>query len=450
MVNVLFLPELREMLKTDDLQEMREFCTALNPARTAEFMEGLNHDEAWQILRATDNVRRAEIFQHFSLDRQLDLLATQDVGEMARLLAEMYADDRVDLLQEREADRVEELLGMLSKEERRETQRLTQYADGTAGSLMTTEMAKLSEELTVREALDELSHLGDDLETIYYVYVVNEDQQLRGVVSGRQLISSLRKGDTKLGELMQSDVLTVSVDEHQEAVAQKVERLDLLAIPVIDDSRRLVGIITHDDIIDVVREELTEDAQRFGGVTPLREEYLKISLLLLSWKRGIWLTVLFLGALLTAFALKRYEDALDDFVWVVLFLPLIVSTGGNSGNQAASLVITALVGGELSVKDWLKVVYREFIVGIILGSILAVIGIFIARIFAPSWQEAVVVPITLVLVVMMGCMAGSLLPLFFRRLGLDPALMANPFIAGIMDITGIVIYMNVALLVISR
>ncbi len=450
MVNVLFLPELREMLKADDLQEMREFCTALNPARTAEFMEGLNHDEAWQILRATDNVRRADIFQHFSLDRQLELLATQDVGEMARLLAEMYADDRVDLLQELEADRVEELLGMLSKEERRETQRLTQYADGTAGSLMTTEMAKLSEELTVREALDELSHLGGDLETIYYVYVVNADQQLRGVVSGRQLISSLRKGDTKLGELMQSDVLTVSVDEHQEAVAQKVERLDLLAIPVIDDSRRLIGIITHDDIIDVVREELTEDAQRFGGVTPLREEYLKISLLLLSWKRGMWLTVLFLGALLTAFALKRYEDALDDFVWVVLFLPLIVSTGGNSGNQAASLVITALVGGELAVKDWLKVVYRELIVGIILGSILAAIGIFIARIFAPSWQEAVVVPITLVLVVMMGCMAGSLLPLFFRRLGLDPALMANPFIAGIMDITGIVIYMNVALLVIGR
>lgn len=449
MVNVLFLPELREMLASNDLEEMQQFCTALNPARTAEFMDGLTDSEAWQILKATDKVRRAEIFQYFDHDRQIAILREETPEEVAELIGELYADDRVDLLQELDEDRVNTLLALLSKDDRREIQRLTQYSEGTAGALMTTEMARLGEELTVREALDELSRLGDELETIYYIYVVNQDDQLRGVVSGRQLISSLRRSGTRLSELMQTDVTTALVTEDQEVVAKKVEKFDLLAIPVIDDGGKLVGIITHDDVIDVVREELTEDAQRFGGVTPLRDEYLKISLLLLSWKRGLWLTILFFTALLTAFALKQYEDALESFVWVVLFLPLIVSTGGNSGNQAATLVITALTSGELSVNDWLKVVFREWIVGLLLGGILASIGIFVARLFAPSWYEAMVVPLTLLLVVMMGCMAGSMLPLIFRRLGLDPALMANPFIAGIMDITGIVIYMNVALLIIG-
>lgn len=449
MVNVLFLPELREMLANGDLEEMQQFCTALNPARTADFMDGLSHQEAWQILKATDVTRRAEIFQYFDYDRQIALLSEENPNEVAELIAELYADDRVDLLQAMDQERVDLLLALLPKDDRREIQRLTQYAEGTAGALMTTEMARLGEELTVREALDELSRLGDELETIYYIYVVNQDQQLRGVVSGRQLISSLRRSGRTLAELMETDITTVLVTDDQESVAKKVEKFDLLAIPVIDQGGKLVGIITHDDIIDVVREELTEDAQRFGGVSPLRDEYLKISLLLLSWKRGLWLTILFFTALLTAFALKRYEAALDSFVWVVLFLPLIVSTGGNSGNQAATLVITAMTSGELSVKDWLKVMMREWVVGLILGAILASIGIFIARLFAPSWQEALVVPITLLMVVMMGCMAGSMLPLIFRRFGLDPALMANPFIAGIMDITGIVIYMNVAMLIIG-
>jgi magnesium transporter len=449
MINVLFLPELREMLANNDKEEMRQFCVALNAARTAEFMEGLTHAEAWAILRETDVARRAEIFQYFDHDRQIALLSQEDPQEVADLVGELYADDRVDLLQEMEEERVQQILALLSKDDRREIQRLTAYPEGTAGSLMTTEVAKLSENLSAREALDVLSRSEGNLETIYYIYVVNEDDQLRGVVSGRQLISALRRSQTKLGELMEKDVLTVRVDEDQESVVRKIEKFDLLAIPVIDSGGKLLGIITHDDAIDVVREEMTEDAQRFGAVTPLRDEYLKISLLLLSWKRGMWLIILFFTALLTAFALKNYEQALDRYVWVVLFLPLIVSTGGNSGNQSATLVITALTGGELTVSNWLKVLFREWLVGMLLGSILAAIGFLIARIFAPSWYEASVVPITLMLVVTMGCIAGSMLPLIFRRLGLDPALMANPFIAGIMDITGILIYMNVAILVIG-
>lgn len=450
MINVLLLPELREMLANNDVVELQQFCTALNPARTAEFMEGLSDSEAWSVLQATDVSRRAEIFQYFEPERQLAILSTEDPNDVALLIAELYADDRVDLLQEMDEQRVNLLLDLLPKSDRRDIQRLQAYPEGTAGSLMTTEMAKLEEHLTVREALNELSRLSEKLETIYYIYVVNQDEQLRGIVSGRQLISSLGKSHLTLADLMATDITTVEVSEHRESVAQKVEKYDLLAIPVIDEGGRLVGIITHDDVIDVVREELIEDVQRIGAIAPLREEYLRIGLLLLSWKRGAWLTVLFFTALLTAFALRHYSIALEKYAWLVLFLPLISSTGGNSGNQAATLIITALTSKELSVSDWQKVLVREWLLGMLLGSILAFIGFIVAWAwFAPSAREALVVPITLMIVIIFGCSTGSMLPLFFRRMGLDPALMANPFIAGIMDITGIVIYLNVALWVIN-
>jgi len=449
MINVLLLPELREMLANNDQAELQQFCTAMNPTRTAEFMEGLNDEEAWQVLKATDVHRRAEIFQYFDHDRQVALLSNQDPSEVAVLIAELYADDRVDLLQEMDLARVELLLDLLPKSDRRDIQRLQAYPEGTAGSLMTTEMAKLGEQLTVREALDELSRQSEHLETIYYIYVVDQEEKLRGVVSSRQLISSLGRGQVRLADLMATDILVALASEDQESVAKKVEKLDLLAIPIVDEAGKLVGIITHDDVIDVVREELTEDAQRIGGIAPLRDEYLKIGLLLLSWKRGVWLTVLFFTALLTAFALHFYEAELERYAWVVLFLPLIVSTGGNSGNQAATLVITALTGGELSVSDWWRVLIREWLIGMLLGSILAVIGYLVAWQFSQSAYQAMVIPLTIVLVVTIGCLAGSMLPLILRHMGLDPALMANPFIAGIMDITGIVIYLNVAIFIIG-
>jgi magnesium transporter len=449
-MNVLLLPELREMLATNDQEELRQFCTALNPTRTAEFMEGLTNDEVWAALQATSVSRRAEIFQYFEHDRQIDMLSHQEPSQAAELIAELYSDDRVDLLQEMEPDRVQQLLELLPRSDRSDIQRLQAYPEGTAGALMTTEMAKLSEHLTVREALDALSKLGEYLETIYYIYVVDAEDRLRGIVSGRQLIASLARSHTKLADLMQTDILTALATEDQESVASKVEKLDLLAIPVVDDSRKLVGIITHDDVIDVVREELIEDAQRIGGIAPLREDYLKISLWLLAWKRGAWLTILFCTAMVTAYALEHYEQTLADYKWLVFFLPLIVSTGGNSGNQAATLVITALTAGELKVTDWLKVLIREWLVSLLLGGVLASIGVLIGWRFAPSPQEAWVIPLTILLVVTLGCLAGSMLPLILRRLGLDPALMANPFIAGIMDITGIVIYLNVAIWVIGK
>ena len=309
---------------------------------------------------------------------------------------------------------------------------------------MTTEVAMLSESLTAREALTALADNARDLETIYYLYVVDDDNLLRGIVSTRQLVSSLPRPDRKLGEMMETDVIVAEVDEDQESVAEKVERFNLLAIPVVDSGRQLLGIITHDDVIDVVRDELTEDVQRIAAVAPLEEDYLRIGLLTLSWKRGIWLIILFFAALLTAFALEHYHDEISQFVWLVSFIPLIISAGGNSGSQSATLVITALTSGDVEVTDWRSVLSREVVVSLVLGGFLAAIGYFVAIFMAPTLWAALVIPLTLVAVIIVGCFFGAALPLLFQRLGLDPAMMSNPFVAGIVDILGIVIYINIA------
>jgi magnesium transporter len=213
--------------------------------------------------------------------------------------------------------------------------------------------------------------------------------------------------------MMESDVVVAQVTDHQEEVAQKVEKYNLLAIPVVDSGRRLLGIITHDDVIDVVREELAEDAQRIAAVAPLEEAYLQIGLLTLSWKRGLWLTILFFAALLTAFALVHYDQELANYEWLVWFIPLIISAGGNSGSQSATLVITAMTSGEVSFRDWPLVMKREVIVSLLLGGFLAMIGYGVAFFLAPSPTDALVIPLTLVMVIFCGCFCGGALPMIF-------------------------------------
>jgi magnesium transporter len=278
------------------------------------------------------------------------------------------------------------------------------------------------------------------------LYIVDSNDHLRGLVTFRSMVSSIvRKPQTPLGDLMETEIVSVNVNDDQEEVANKVARYDLLDIPVVDDERRLIGIITHDDVIDVVREEATEDAHRIAAVDPLDVGYLRTSLLTLSWKRGIWLIVLFVGALLTALALEQYEGHFDKLPWLVMFIPLVISSGGNSGSQTATLIITGMSTGDIRLNDWLRVVGRELAMGVILGTGLGIIGFFAAFVMRKgNLTDALVIPGTLLLVVMCGTLLGSLLPLAFRRIGLDPALMSNPFVAGIIDILGIIIYMGVA------
>lgn len=456
-MNTLFLPELREMLAENNVHDLQEFCTALNPARTAEFMEGLDPAESWRVLRHADLKLREQIFLYLGHEKQISIIESQDRSEVAELLADLPADDRVDLLHDVRPEVVEEILPLLPADERRDLLRLREYPEDTAGAMMTTEVALLDESLSVREALSELSHQAEHLETIYYIYVVDHDLHLRGVVSTRQLVSAIGKPELRLRDLMRTDLITVNALDDREEVTRRVAKYDILAIPVVDAQRRLVGIITHDDVLDAFREEATEDAQQLAGVAPLSESYLKTDVFTLAWKRGIWLTILFVTASLTATALKVFEGRLDDWPWLMLFVPMIMSSGGNSGNQSATLIITALTTSDVKLTDWKRILFRELAVGLMLGAVLACFGMFLSWVMTSNHPDAthqvlwpLVIPITLVMVVTCGAISGSLLPLMFKRLGLDPALMSNPFVAGLSDILGIVIYMTVSMALLAR
>lgn len=450
MVNTLFLPELREMLAENNTHELAEFCTALHGSRTADFMAGLEPDEIWAVLSHTDLDKRSEVFSYFEHHLQVQLLETQDRDQAAEVVAVLSPDDRVDLLLDLDEQARDEIVARLPVEERRDFLRLSQYPEGTAGAVMTTDFVKLPESLSIREALNEITRQGEDYETIYYLYVVDADDHLRGLVSARQLLTGMKKPERPLSEIMETQLITVTVLDDQEEVAHKVARMDLLAIPVVDFERHMVGIITHDDVIDVLHEEATEDAHRIAAVDPLDATYLKTSVFTLTWKRGFWLAILFFFALMTAFALDRFEEPFKQWVWLVPFIPLVISSGGNSGSQSATLIITALSRGHITLQDYRKVILRELIMGLLLGSGLALMGFAVCSFFVPSDQNlgpyaTVVVPLTLLLVVLCGTLTGSLLPLIFEKLGWDPAMMSNPFVAGIVDILGILIYVTVAM-----
>ena len=447
MTNTLYVPELREMLAANNAAGLEEFTTALHhPARTAEFMEALTAEEAWGVLQHAELPLRAEIFGFFEDEKQVELVEAIDRAEIADLIAHLPSDDRVDLLNEVDPRVVAELMPLIPVEERRDIQRLRSYPEDTAGAVMTTEFARLSEDLTVAQALQEVSRQAEELETIYYLYVVDEEDHLRGLVSARRLVSAMGRPDTRIGELMERNLITAGVSEDQEAVAQKVARYNLTAIPVVDDGHHMLGIVTHDDVLDVMVEEATEDAYRRAAVAPLEESYLETPLFLLTWKRGIWLSILFFAAMLTAVALDGYRSVIErpETLWLVLFIPLVISTGGNSGNQSATLIITALSTGDIAMRDFWRVVCRELAMGLLLGGFLSLVGFLCALWWAPSYRAASVIPVTLLLVVVCGTLSGSLLPLLFKRLGLDPAMMSNPFVAGLIDLVGIVIYMTVA------
>jgi len=450
MTNTLYLPEIRAMLAEQNAAELEEFCTALHPARTAEFMEGLTSPETWAVLHYAQQPLRGEIFGFFSLETQIEIVEITDRAEMAAFIGDLPPDDRVDLLALVEPRVVEELMPLIPADERRDIQRLSAYPEDTAGAVMTTEFARLSEELSVGKALEEIGRQAEELETIYYLYVVDEEDHLRGLVSARQLVSAMGKPDTCIGQLMERDLVTVHVQDDQEVVADRVARYDLLAIPVVDTEHRLLGIITHDDVIDVVREEAAEDAYPSAAVDPLDEGYLETGLLTLVKKRAPWLIVLFFGALLTAVALEEYDAVTNDFPWLVLFIPLVISTGGNTGNQSATLIITALSTGNITLEDWYRVVRREILIGFMLGGFLGVLGFISVVMMGRPPAEALVMPITILLVVLCGVLAGAILPLAFRRIGFDPALMSNPFVAGLIDLLGVIIYMKVALALLER
>lgn len=446
--NTLLLPELREMLAENNIDEMKEFGSALHPASVADFLVGLTPGEIWAILRNIDPATRADIFSYFDEDLQVKIFESAPRGEIAEFIEYLPSDDRVDILDEVEEKVVDELMPLIAAEDRQDIKRLSAYPEGTCGAEMSTDFLALRDDMTFRQALDEISRQSRSLETIYYLYVVDSNGKLVGLVSAKELLRHISRPETPLRDFMKTDLITVNADDDREDAVKIVAKYDFIAVPVVDEQGKMLGIITHDDVLDTIVEEMAENAHLSAAVTPLADPYLTTGLWTLARKRFMWLAILLFGAVTTALILNGFDEVSHKIVWLVAFLPMIVSTGGNTGGQSATLVITALATGEITLSDWWRIVHREILMGILLGLAMGVCGLINALLIMGGKvgiSELMIVPAAVFFVVFASNMTGAILPLIFQRLGWDPALMSNPFVAGISDTLGTFIYMALAL-----
>lgn len=446
MYKELLLPELKMMLEEEDVQGLREFCEVFHPAVTAEVLEDLSSADAWKVMRHSQLDKQVEVVEFMSLPRQVGLTHVIDRKRLTRLLEEMAPDDRVDLLSRMDPVKVENLMPSIAQAERNDIRKLLSYPEESTGAIMTTEYASLPEQITVKEALDRLRKQAPDRETIYYIYIVDEGRRLHGFISLRELI--LANPETILADIMKRDVISVRVTDDQEIASREIARYDFLAIPVVDNQNQLVGIVTHDDVLDILQEEATEDVQRLAAMQPLEDGYLTTRIRTLTWKRGVWLVILLGAALGTASVMSGYEKISTQHSWMILFMPMVLASGGNTGSQSATLIIRTLALGEVSRQSTLRIARREILLATQLGGGLAVLA-FLSALLFEGVRQAAVVSTTVFLVVVFGAMTGAMLPLAFRKLGMDPALMSNPLMAALVDIMGVVIYFNVAMLLLS-
>lgn len=443
-------PDLEEAI-TLGPAAIREAVSEFHPEDIAELVEDLSPPKAVALVRSLTPEDAADIVERLSAARQVVVFHAIDTPRAVALLREMDPDDRVDLLQELGEEEAALLIAELTREEPQaaeEVRELVAYEPETAGGLMTTEFVALPPETANWEAIEEARRLGrEDLaETLYYLYVCDADNRLLGVVSLRDLLLSEPK--ESLASIMTAQTFVVSPFDDQEKVAHAIARYDLAAIPVVDADGKMLGVVTVDDLVDVVIEEATEDAQKMGGVVPLEESYFDTSLREFVWKRGSWLLVLFLAQMLTITVMERNEALLTSMAALMVFIPLIISTGGNTGSQSATLIIRAMAVGELKPADWRRVVGRELGIGLSLGLVLCLVGFVRAWLVAGSEVEpaslGIAVALSIVAVVTMASMIGALLPLFIRRVGLDPAVSSTPFIASLLDVLGLLVYFAVA------
>jgi len=447
MAHVLFGPEVREMLLENDVTAMREFCESLHPATVAETLaDEFEVEQVWRFLNTTSIRNQATIFEYFPIEWQVKMVEGAGREHMAHLIEKMSHDDRVDLLRRLMPRVAEGLLRLVDEAERRDIATLFKQKENTAGSIMTTDYAWLPANITASEALDRLRLQAPERETIYYIYVLDNehDRRLQGVVSLRDLILSPRH--TIIRDLMESQLVSAKTDDDLEKAAAELARYDLLALPVVDPNNRLVGIITHDDIMDVVVQEATEDVHRMGAVGPIGENYLEANFFIVWRSRVVWLALLFVGGMFTVSAMRLFEKSLQEVVVLSLFIPICISTGGNSGAQAATLITRALALGQVNGRDWWRVLRHELFMGLALGGTLGALGFasgFLADYDDPP-RLALTVGLAVICICLWGTIVGSMLPLILRRCGIDPAIASNPFVATLCDVTGIFIYFLIA------
>ena len=435
------LDGIRQVIAKDDSEKLERFCNDHHPALMAELLETLSPEEAYSILQHLPITYSAHIMGLLEPQTQEAIAAIYEDQELADLINTMYSDERVDFIKLLSEARAVRVLRQVAQKERADILRLSAHEEGSAGAIMTSEYVSLGEALTVREAMDKIRLEAPDKETIYYVYVVDEQRRLVGFVSLRDLI--MTPSYIRVHEIMKREVTHVRVTDPQEDVARTLSQYDLIAIPVIDAQEALVGIVTFDDALDVAEEEATSDFHQMGAAGAVTTSLRDASIWLIYQKRLPWLMVLILVNVLSGAGIAFYEDTIQAVVALVFFLPLLIGSGGNAGSQSATLMVRALATGDVESRDWLRLFLREITVALCIGLTMG-IAVSMIGVFRGGPDVAVVVAITMVGVVLLGSLIGMSLPFVLTRLKLDPATASAPLVTSLADIAGVLLYFSIA------
>ena len=453
MRNPLLVPDLRELIQAGETAALRDFFSDYHPGRIAEVVEDLGPGEGDAIFGLLEPRTRANVVSYLDHETQVRLIEAMPSTEAAALLHLMSHDERADLVNRLDDDQADGILRHLAHAEREDIRRLASYEPGTAGAVMTTDYAALAPRITVREALERLRHEAPNRETIYYSYVVDDARRLLGYVSLKRLI--LARPNARIEDVMQRDMIVAKLDEHQESVARKIAEYDLIAIPIVDASDMLVGIVTHDDAMDILRREQTEDILKFGGVSPDPEAddapYWQSGIIAVVRRRLPWLLMLLLAENFTYPVLQGFDWVRRRHEALGFFIALMIGTGGNAGSQTVGTIIRGISLGEIGRRDTAKVLLRESSIGFLVGLCLGTIGLFYARFWrSQPWDLSLVVGLTIFCICIWANTIGALVPLLAKRLGIDPAVISAPFITTLVDATGLVIYFSIAYLLLIR
>ena len=433
----------KELLKTKQYTRLRQKMAEMNTADIAVILEELDEEDLLKIFRILPKNMAADVFSYLEVDSQQFIITSLSEKDAASIINNLMADDATDLLEEMPANVVKKLLANAHPETRRDINHLLRYPEDSAGSIMTVEYVDLKENMTIQDAIDRIRQIGVDSETINICYVLDAKRTLVGTVALRYLLIS--PPDAIIGEIMHENVIYINTLMDQEEVARQFQKYDFTAMPVVDNENRLVGIITVDDIVDIMQEEATEDMEKMAAIVPLDKPYMKMSIFELWKKRMPWLLLLMISATLTGSVLTRFENALMACSALLAYIPMLMGTGGNAGGQTSVTVIRGLSLNEIEFKDSFRVMWKEIRVAVLCGVTLAAANfVKLLLLDRVGIMIAAVVCLTLIVVVILAKIVGSALPILAKKIGFDPAVMASPFITTILDVVSLLVYFQVA------
>ena len=437
-----FVQTVKGLLEAKQWQELKDLLAPKNPNDLAHALAEFTPPERVVLFRLLEKEEAAEVFEYLPLEEQQELLGSFKQEQLREIVEHMSPDDRAYLLDEVPAKVAKKLLGLLTPEERAATALLLGYGENTAGRIMTPEYVDLKSSASVAQALEKIRRVGLDKETIYYVYVIDEKRRLIGIVSLRQLV--LADPQTRVADIMEQDLIFAHTNDDQEEVAHKIQKYDLLALPVVDREDRLVGIVTHDDIIDIIQEEVTEDIYRLGAMEVPEQSYFKSRIVAVSSHRLGWLLFLLVANTITGNIIIHYSNLLESVIALAAFVPLLTGSGGNIGSQTSTVFVRGIALKEITAKNAVHLIFREVWVGLLLGALLGTIVIFWAYWLQGNWWVSIAVGLSLWLISTLATFFGSIWPLVFKRIGLDPAMVSAPFISTVVDVLGALTYFQVA------